>query len=235
MEDIILYQFVESTLNLALKKSDEFISAFVGQVVFGWCSSHGYKPNQYFEIDLFQLHTFYLAIVEIIKALSREIILNKTIFCQKLDLTYFYSITRSELTTDLTVCFSIEKNNEIIYALNLNETQLNSFLFALVKIIPSTFCFSRAEFLLLSHASEQTVKDIIGFQEEVKCNQFVLKFIINLEIDKKISINNLSTFLNYYCEIILVHHNLKILVESINKVQNHFDNIASIVSIETKN
>ena len=104
-----------------------------------------------------------------------------------------------------------------------------------MKTIPSTLCFSKTEFLLFSNAAEQNVKDIITFQQEEKCNDFVFKFIANSNIDKQIVINNLSTFLNYYCEIILVHHNLKILVETINKVQNHFDNIASIISIETKN
>ena len=235
MEDVIVYQFSESALNLALKKSDEFISAFVGQIVFGRCSPQGYKTNKYFEINIFELHSFYLAIVEIIKALSIELISNKVIFCKKLDVTYFYSTALSQLTNDLIVCFSIEKNNEITFELTFNETQLNTFLFALVKTIPSTLCFSKTEFLLFSNAAEQNVKDIITFQQEEKCNDFVFKFIANSNIDKQIVINNLSTFLNYYCEIILVHHNLKILVETINKIQNHFDNIASIVSIETKN
>ena len=235
MEDVIVYQFSESALNLALKKSDEFISAFVGQIVFGRCSPQGYKTNKYFEINIFELHSFYLAIVEIIKALSIELISNKVIFCKKLDVTYFYSTALSQLTNDLIVCFSIEKNNEITFELTFNETQLNTFLFALVKTIPSTLCFSKTEFLLFSNAAEQNVKDIITFQQEEKCNDFVFKFIANSNIDKQIVINNLSTFLNYYCEIILVHHNLKILVETINKVQNHFDNIASIISIETKN
>ena len=235
MEDVIVYQFSESALNLALKKSDEFISAFVGQIVFGRLSPQGYKTNKYFEINIFELHSFYLAIVEIIKALSIELISNKVIFCKKLDVTYFYSTALSQLTNDLIVCFSIEKNNEITFELTFNETQLNTFLFALVKTIPSTLCFSKTEFLLFSNAAEQNVKDIITFQQEEKCNDFVFKFIANSNIDKQIVINNLSTFLNYYCEIILVHHNLKILVETINKVQNHFDNIASIISIETKN
>ena len=235
MEDKIFFQFSESALNLALKKSDEFISAFVGQIVFGRCSPQGFKTNQYFQINIFELHSFYLAIVEIIKGLSSELVLNKTIFCKNIDFTYFYSIIQSEVTKELIVCFAIEKNNAIIYESNFNETQLNTFLFALVKIIPSTLCFSKTDFLLFSNAADQNVKDIIGFQEELKCNEFVLKFIVNLEMDKKIAVNNLSTFLNYYCEIILVHHNLKILVETINKIQNHFDNIASIVSIETKN
>ena len=233
MEDVILYQFLESALNLSLKKSDEFISAFVGQIVFGKCSPQGYKLNNYFEINIFELHSFYLAIVEIIKALSIDLQLKRTIFSKKIDFVYCYSLnSNSEGSSELTVSFLIERNNEIVFEMIYNETQLNTLLFALVKIIPSTMCFSKTEFQLFSHAAKENVKDIIMFQEEVKCTEFVSKFVANLVMYNKSPINNLSTFLNYYCEIILVHHNLKILVET---VQNHFDNIASIVTIETKN
>ena len=220
----------------AIKNGTKFISAFAGQIVFGTCNAEGYKNYKYFEISVFELHSFYLAIAEIIKNLSTDSELNKTMLCKKKDLKYFYYILHSQDTSDLLVYFSIENNTDKIYELCFNETHLNTFLFALVKIIPSTVCFNSTEFLLFSNASKQNVKDIITFQEEQRCTEFVLKFLTTTAAkkDNLFSTDNLSIFLNYYCKIILVQHNLKSLVDTISKVQNHFDNVASIIALQSK-
>ena len=83
MESLVLYKFVESALNLTLKNGTKFISAFAGQIVFGTCNAEGYKNYKYFEISVFELHSFYLAIAEIIKNLSTDSELNKTMLCKK--------------------------------------------------------------------------------------------------------------------------------------------------------
>ena len=235
MEELISKKFLDSSLNLTLKRSNEFISAFPGEIVFGTCSFEGYKKNKYFEISVFELHSFYITIVEIIKKLSNGLVLEKTIFCTKGHFKYLYEILHSQTTNEPNVCFSIQKDNQnIVYQLLNNEAQLNTLLFALVKVIPATLCFSSIEFQVFSNASKQTVKDIVSFQEELKCSDFLIKFLKESQREKMCSINNLTTFLNYYCEIILVHHNLNILIDTISTVQNHFDNIASIISIETQ-
>ena len=66
MEDNCL--FSKSCLNLSLKKSNYFISAFPARLVFGQCSSIGYNKSQYFEFELFQLCSLYFVIFDIVNS-----------------------------------------------------------------------------------------------------------------------------------------------------------------------
>ena len=109
--------------------------------------------------------------------------------------------------------------------------EFNTFLYTLEKIIPLSMCLSAIENALFKKATKESVKIIYGFREDLNCVKFVQNFFNNhhdeiqdMEIK---SINCLSTFLNYYCEIILIFHKLQSVI---NNTENAFDNMAAVIS-----
>ena len=229
--------FSESCLNLVLRKSDHFISAFPGKIVFGKTTPIGYKASKFFEFEVFQLYSLYLAIFDIIDSFSKSKELSYKLLLIKTDkLNYIFSVkTVSNSTEDFQVAyFGIEENSEISFNIIFNSIEFDSFLFALVKIIPSALCLNSTELLLFHSAAKESAKTIHGFQEECESNKFVMRFFNDSfnHAKKKKSSADLSTFLSYYCEIILLFHKLKDLV---NSIPCNFDNIASIISKVSEN
>ena len=224
----------KSLLTIALKRNYTFISAFPGKIVFGKTTPCGYKTSQFFEFEVFQIYSLYLAIFDIIESFSNSKNLsNKLLLIKNDKLNYFFSVkTLTNSIEEYQVAyFAIEEDSEVCFNIIFNNIEFETFLFALVKIVPSALCLNSTEVLLFHSAARESAKIIHGFQDESESNQFVTRFLNDsFNLEKKSS-TDLSTFLSYYCEIILVFHKLKDLVNSIPT----FDNIASIISKVSKN
>ena len=120
-----------------------------------------------------------------------------------------------------------EKHNSVFYELYFTDVELNDFIYALLKVIPSALCLKSRELLLFQKASQESPKRIKCLRIEKNCEQFV-KFFLK-ETSKEVcevSIYNLSNFLNYYCEIILIFHKFQTLLN----IEIRFDNIDTIIS-----
>ena len=226
--------FSQSCINLVLRKSDHFISGFPGKIVFGKTTPLGYKAEQFFEFEVFQLYSLYLAIFDIIESFSKNQTLSSKLLLTKTDNSnYIFSVktlTNSiEDHQDYQVAyFAIELNSEISFSIVFNSIEFQTFLFTLVKIIPSSLCLDSTEVVLFHLAAKQSAKIIHGFQEDSKTKEFIFKFLNDSNNHENKSSTNLCTFLNYYCEIILIFHKLNDFVNAMPPQQ--FDNIASIIS-----
>ena len=227
-------KFSDSCLNLSLRQKDHFISAFPGKIVFGKCNPLGYKKKEYFEFKIFDLYKLYLAIFDIIKYFSGDSILEKQLILSNQGFHYFFYVKMltNENSEDFQVAsFAIEHNNEIVFEVSFLDIEFNTFLYTLEKIIPLSMCLSAIENALFKKASKESAKIIHGFREDLNCTQFVKNFFNNNQDeiqDMEIkSIDCLSTFLNYYCEIILIFHKLQSVI---NNAENPFDNMAAVLS-----
>lgn len=229
MEQENCHLFCESILSLALEKTDHFISAFPGKLLFGKCSCGGYKKNSFFEFEVFTFYKLYLAIFDIIRSFANNTNLSQQLILSKSDpeeVNYFFSVkTLYRLEKSIQVLeFGIEKNSEIVYEFFLNENELNFFIYSLVKIIPLCICLNSTELLVFKRASSLTVHEIKLFEKENKCSGFVKQLLKETKEDQSLS-NQVSVFLNYYFEIVLVYHKL----ESLVNYDMTFDNVASIL------
>ena len=172
--------FSESCINLVLRKSDHFISAFPSKIVFGKTNPFGYKTGQFFEFEVFQLYSLYLAIFDIIDSFSKSILLsNKLLLIKNEKLNYIFSVkTLTNSVEDYQVAhFAIEEDSQISFYIFFNTVEFESFVFALVKIIPSALCLNSTEISLFNYAARETAKVIHGLQEESQSKQFVIKFL----------------------------------------------------------
>ena len=228
--------FSQSCINLVLRKSDHFISGFPGKIVFGKTTPLGYKAEQFFEFEVFQLYSLYLAIFDIIESFSKNQTLSSKLLLTKTDnLNYIFSVkTLTNSIEDYQVAyFAIELDSEISFNIVFNSSEFQTFLFTLVKIIPSSLCLHSTEVAIFHLAARQSAKIIHDFQEESNSKEFIIQFLKDSNNLHNKSLTDLSTFLNYYCEIILVFHKLNDLVNSMPS--QIFDNIASIISKVSKN
>ena len=83
------YLFSKSCLNLSLHKSDYFISAYPAKLIFGQCSPIGYKKSKYFEFELFQLYSLYIALFDIINSFAKNSLLEPQVVLSKNEQIYF--------------------------------------------------------------------------------------------------------------------------------------------------
>jgi hypothetical protein len=226
--------FSDCCLNLALNKPLHFLSAFPTKIVFGKCSPIGFLKFQCFQFQLNELFKLYFAIFEIVKFFAKNnTVLEKKLILSKFDKNYYLDgkvllINNEEKKVGI---FGIEQlsgeDNYVPYELFFTDIELNDFIYALLKVIPSALCLKSRELLLFQKAAQEVPKTIKCLRVEKNCEQFV-KFFLK-EISKEIcevSIYNLTSFLNYYCEIILIFHKFQTLFN--NEIQ--FDNIDTIIS-----
>jgi hypothetical protein len=224
--------FAESCLNLALKKSSHFISSFPTKVVFGKCCQNGYKKAQCFQFELSELYKLYCGVFEIVKFFALNIELERQLLLTKCNNNYFLVgkiLCVNNEETKVAVfgieCLLDEQSEP--YQLFFTDIELNDFVYALIKIIPSALCLNTKELQLFQKASHESSKAIKLFRTEKHCEIFVRQNINNLNKEVlDVSIYNLSTFLNYYCEIILISHKFQTLLNK-DKI---FDNIDTIIS-----
>ena len=202
------------------------MSSFPGKVIFGKCTPNAYKKKQYFEFELFSLCKLYLAIFDIIDHFANEKNLPQKLMLSNFEVNYFFSVkTLMHYDQSVQIAqFGIEENDEIIFDLFLTDTELNSFIYTLVKIIPFSFCFNSIERQIFEKASKLTVQEIYEFKEEQKCAQFATKILTEINQIKYHA--QLTIFVNYYCEIILVYRKLKSLINE----ELEFDNVGAIIS-----
>jgi hypothetical protein len=226
--------FGESCLNLALNKSLHFISAFPTKIVFRKCSRSGYIKSNCFQYQHFEFHKLYCAIFEIVKFFAETTILEKQLILSKNGQNYFLVgkiLYINDIETKVAV-FGIEqlmedKDFSVVFEFFFTDLELNAFIFALIKIIPSSLCLTSQEQILFHKASQESSKIIISLKEQNNSKQFVTKFVKSSSQGvQDISIYNLSTFLSYYCEIILIAHKIQTLLNSELK----FDNLEIIIS-----
>lgn len=224
--------FAESCINLVLKQSDYFMSAFPSKIVFGQCLSNGYKKTKHFQFNVFELNKLYFSIFDTIKNFvenTRSEISNQLI-ATKFEQNYFFS-TKTLLYENnpcKVVVFGIEdtRKNEICFEFKMSKIELNNFISVLVKVIPSSLCLNEFELLLFQKASEESASHIKMFKDESFSKEFVKKVAAtmgNLISDQLLY--NLSTLITYYCEIILIYHKFQSLIDH----NEESDNIVAIL------
>ena len=128
--------FSESCINLVLRKSDHFISSFPGKIIFGKTTPVGYKAKQFFEFEVFQLYSLYLAIFDIIESFSKNQTLSSKLLLTKTDNSnYIFSVkTLTNSIEEYQVAyFAIEEDSEVCFNIIFNNIEFETFLFALVK------------------------------------------------------------------------------------------------------
>ena len=231
MEEEMDNKFSQSCLNLVLRNSEHFISAYPGKIVFGKTSPFGYKNFEYFEFQVFELYHLYLAIFDIIDNFAKSLTCDYKLLLAKNDINYAFSVKKlTNFTEEYQVAhFIIEKESNIVFELSFSITDFDSFLYCLVKVIPSSLCLNNIEYCLFQKAAQEKLKTIHDFQEETKCYSFIERFLKEREDTQNQSVTNLVTFLSYYCEIIVIFHKIESLV-----TKKPFDNLASIISKTSK-
>lgn len=224
--------FSDSCINLLLKLSNNFISAFPGKVVFGKCSPIGYKKLQHFQFDIFELNKLYFSIFDTVKffANNEECVMSNQLILSKYDQNYFFStkIVLHNNSPSKIVVFGIESTvtSTITYEILMSESELNLFISALVKVIPSALCLNSNELFLFNKASKETATTIKSLKEDFNTTAYIKKIVTqnNLCFSDQL-LYNLSIFLNYNCEIILIFHKFQTLIHE----QVESDNIALIL------
>jgi hypothetical protein len=230
--------FGESCLNLALNKSLHFISAYPTKIVFGKCFPKGYIKSKCFQYQISELYKLYSAIFEVVKFFALTGSLEKELVLSKCNQNYFLvgKILWINDKEEKVGVFGIEELSEdnvysIVYELFFTDIELNEFIYALIKVIPSSLCLTSQEIILFQKASKASSKEIILLREEKHSKQFIKKFLKDFEKELSdeildVSIYNLSTFLTYYCEIILISHKVQTLLN----IELPFDNIRTIIT-----
>jgi hypothetical protein len=232
MEERKLCVFSESCINLALKKSGHFISAFPGKIVFGNCSQNGYKKLEYFEFDVFELYKLYLCIFDCITYFvdDNDGQINNQLILSKYEENYFFcsKLVMCKNKPQKIVILAIEdmETTTVVFQLKMSKEDLNCFISILVKVLPCSLCLNFTQLSIFKKASHQSAQNIILLKEECIAKNFLRNFLI--DNDKNFSeqlLISYSAFLSYYCEIILVFHKL----ESIINHENESDNVVSIL------
>ena len=231
MEDREKCLFTESCINLILKETECFMSAFPSKIVFGQCSSNGYTSEKHFQFNLFELNKLYFCIFDTIKYFAEDsaIEIQNQLITTKLEQNYFFctKCLISESISHKIVVFGIEdsKRNEITFQLKLSPLELNNFISLLVKIIPSALCFNDIERVIFEEASKESPYAIKMLKDKSYSKQFVKKVAATIQNDMSDQIlNNLSTMISYYCEIVLLNHKFQSLVDR----NQESDNIVAI-------
>jgi hypothetical protein len=211
--------FGESCLNLALNQSSHFLSAYPTKIVFGKCCPTGYIMSKFFQFELFELHKLYCAIFDIVKFFALNNALEKQLVVSKLDQNYYVvgkvlCINGEQKRVGV---FGIEQLTEgsVVYELFFTDLELNNFIYALIKVIPSSLCLTSQELLLFQKVTKETSKQIILLRGENKSKQYVKTFLKELKQDtstevQDVLIYNLCTYLTYYCELFLLLIKLKL-------------------------
>ena len=92
MEDREKCLFTESCINIILKETECFMSAFPSKIVFGQCSSNGYTSEKHFQFNLFELNKLYFCIFDTIKYFAEDsaIEIQNQLITTKLEQNYFF-------------------------------------------------------------------------------------------------------------------------------------------------
>lgn len=230
--------FGESCLNLALNKSSHFISAYPTKIVFGKCSPTGYITSKFFQFELFELYKLYCAIFDIVNFFALSNRIEKQLVLSKFDQNYYLDtkvlcINGEEKKVGVFGIEQLTQDNlfSVVYEFFITDIELNDFVYALIKVIPSSLCLNSQELLLFQKATKETTKEIISFRGEIKSKLYVKTFLKDLQQDTSskvldVLIYNLCTFLTYYCEIILIAHKIQTLFN----IELRFDHIDTIIS-----
>jgi hypothetical protein len=223
MEDT--YLFSKSCINLSLQKSDYFLSAFPAKLIFGQCSAYGYIKSKYFEFELFQLYSLYIALFDIVNSFAKNILLEPQVILTKNEEIYFVAtkIYLINFQEEKVAVFGVEKNSETNFDVYFTQKELNVFILTLSKILPCTLCLNSEQLELFLKASEETVTQIDSFQDFINCQKFAKK---SSKI-QDFSIYNFAIMINHYREIILIYKKIKSLCESIQWARS--DNIELIL------
>jgi hypothetical protein len=211
--------FHQSCLNLSLKKSGHFISAFPTKIVFGLCSPLGYKLSKYFEFELYELCQLYFAIFDLVKYFASNIAFEKRLILSKLQQNYYLVpkvlyINNEPHNVGVLGIELLKDNNEseISFELFFTDNELNDFIYSLIKTIPASLCLTSTELLLFLKASTQNTKDIKLLQTEKNAESFLQRVSKDLKEDiSEVLRYNYTIFLSYNCEIILLFHKFETL------------------------
>jgi len=223
--------FSESCINLVVKQTEYFMSAFPSKIVFGECTANGYKKDKHFQFNLFELNKLYFCIFDIITYFANDSgnQIENELIITKLEQNYFFSTKYLMVENILEkIVFGIEDQvkSVITFQLKLSVLELNNFISVLVKLIPSSLCFNDFERIMFEKASKESVSTIKMFKDKSFSRQFVNKIALELETVLSDQIlNNLSTTITYYCEIILLNYKFESLVDQ----SQESDNIVGIL------
>lgn len=214
-----------SIITLSLKQPDLYISVFPQKVVFGTFDSYSdsFKPFEYFEIPFFQIHFWYLGIIEIIKSYTGQ--KDKTrdlIVSLEPNINYFWILLESK-----NISFAIEVNNNITFKAHFTICQFNNFILALKDLIFYTLHLKPFEFYLFNEAAGLSLEEILRLKDNTFSNNFIQKILQNLErLDLVPQIPKYQILLSYYLELITLKHKFSSLY---NPGENLSDKIICLI------
>ena len=210
MEDI---QLEKSCKTVVFEKSDLFISALPGKIVFGEVSEQKYLKFQYFKFMHFEIFHLYLALVNILKYLVNNENQDKGLILQlDANLLYFWqgkNIIKNDIQQKIIV-FGIEYNSNIIYELLFDCGELN----CLIKYLPNTIfaslCLKSSEKDLFEKVTKESTSVIVSLNSTEKCH-FFLKTLKNDQIFlfNCLEESNFVDLLIHYNELLIIIQKLK--------------------------
>ena len=194
-----------SCKTVLLKKSEVFLSAFPGKIIFGHIIEENYPKLQYFQFFHFEFFKLYLSLVEIINncIIEENSEIKKTDLIIKLsdEVSYFWCIEIGDIKL---IQFVLEYKSIINYKLNFTLDQLNDLIYSLSVSILPCLCLKHLERDFLEYIAEQEISKILNFTREnfiLLLNDFKLKQ--NTQIDL-ICQPNLADLMLYYKELIII-------------------------------
>ena len=206
---------------ILLKRSDIFVSAFPGKIVFGTISDHSYIKFKYFQFLAFDVVYLYLSLVTVIKKVFSEE--NVESNCDGViiklndDLQYLWSISQSTENINKHLHILLEFKSNLIYQVEFNLEQLNDFVNGLSETFIPCLNLKNVERYFFDFISKQQISDIVQLTTEnglTLLNQF--KFESHLEEINSINQINLIEIVVYYKELILLYKKIKSLIRPID-------------------
>jgi len=196
-------QSLEDSCLTLLCDNNLFCSAFPSCIIIGNIKNNKYIVNQFFMFYKSEFSVLYLAIVDIINAISEKSKKQKLIL-ERDHLTYSFLVTL--IDSKFQIALIVESNgNETFRAIFDLETW-NDFINVLSELVPSTLCLDSKLSNVFEMATKSSLNDIIAFKDINNCANFL----------KDIKFDNFNSYetakcLKYYREIIIIVHKLKSL------------------------
>ena len=212
------FNFSNSCKTLISQKSEIFVSAFPGKIIFGNVDQVGYKKLNYFKFNHFELFHFFVALTNIFKFLSdtsdtKLNTANKGIILTLNTFEVYYWIVKDVFINNniqKQIVFGIEKEAKVVFELNLTLKELNELINIIAQTILSCLCLKSIEKQLLENVALQSTEDIIALKNHQMCENFIKNFeeINKFSIDS-VQISNLIDLVIYYNELLIVIQKLK--------------------------
>lgn len=187
----------DSLVTLSLKQMDMFISAYPQQIVFGIFKNNAYQTNQHFIIPFFQVHFWYLAILDIVGAFAKESLITKNLI-----LSFEEHIHYSWILLDSgNLSFVIEVNGDVTFRTHFTILQFNNLILTFKDLLFYTLCLKSYELDTFHKIACLSLDQILSLK-----NKNVLKELLKSLLNDETHLANCEIVVSYYLEIIVIKH-----------------------------